>query len=517
MSHDGGHATGAESGFTFHDKPADDPWPTPDLTLATADTAPAPALDITFFPGRWQPWLTGAAERAGAPVDYVVGSLLASVGAAIGNARWGSPWEGWAHPPVIWIACIGNPSAGKSPGINAAAVPMSDLGGQLNDDWEERARDYRTAKQAAKECRATWERDVKGAIAAGNAAPLEPATARDPDQPHRRRIYSTDPTVEKARDLSAANPRGLLLHRDELAGWVSSMGKYGNGNAGGDRGFWLQAYEGGRWASDRVKDGDDAPDIPHLTWGIVGGFQPDRLASTMLAGDDDGLTARFLYLWPAAPAGVSDRPSGGAPPFDLVAMLRRLRDLPMPDDQPVILPFDDDAAEALQDWRREAKDMEADRTGLFLSWTGKLPGFAVRLATIFAHMAWLVEPHGTPPPNRITLNDVARAIGFLSEYAVPMARRAFGEAALPEAERDARRLARWYRRRPIPRPAIVNARALRRMQDGPGIPTAPRIDAALSELAELGWVRPAPNRDGSHSGRQRGDWAINPAVREASP
>ena len=107
--------------------------------------------------------------------------------------------------------------------------------------------------------------------------------------------------------------------------------------------------------------------------------------------------------------------------------------------------------------------------------------------------------------------------GFLSEYAVPMARRAFGEAALPEAERDARRLARWYRRRPIPRPAVVNARALRRMQDGPGIPTAPRIDAALSELAELGWVHPAPNRDGSHSGRQRGDWAINPAVREASP
>jgi hypothetical protein len=62
---------------------------------------------------------------------------------------------------------------------------------------------------------------------------------------------------------------------------------------------------------------------------------------------------------------------------------------------------------------------------------------------------------GTPAPERITLDDVVRAIGFLSEYVVPMARRAFGEAALPEPERDARRLARWYLRQPHPRPAVV--------------------------------------------------------------
>ena len=40
------------------------------------------------------------------------------------------------------------------------------------------------------------------------------------------------------------------------------------------------------------------------------------------------------------------------------------------------------------------------------------------------------------------LDALTRALGFLAEYAVPMAKRTFGEAALPEAERDARRLAR---------------------------------------------------------------------------
>ena len=48
----------------------------------------------------------------------------------------------------------------------------------------------------------------------------------------------------------------------------------------------------------------------------------------------------------------------------------------------------------------------------------------------------------------ITLDDLERAIAFLAEYARPMARRAFGEAALPEVEGDARRLARWYLRQP---------------------------------------------------------------------
>ena len=108
---------------------------------------------------------------------------------------------------------------------------------------------------------------------------------------------------------------------------------------------------------------------------------------------------------------------------------------------------------------------------------------------------------------------MVRALGLLAEYAAPMARRAFGEAALPEAERDARQLARWLLRR-SPVPEVLNARALRRMGDRPGIPKPERIEAALHELAELGWVRPAPGREGGGKGRQRADWAVNPALRE---
>jgi hypothetical protein len=189
----------------------------------------------------------------------------------------------------------------------------------------------------------------------------------------------------------------------------------------------------------------------------------------------------------------------------------------MPDGKRVILRFTADAVTALQEWRRAVKSMEADASGLFLSWLGKLPGMAVRLAVIFAHMAWLLSPDGTPPPDCIALDDLTRAVGFLADYAVPMAQRAFGEAALPEAERDARRLARWYLRQAVPRPEVLNARELRRMANGPGIRSAPRIEAALTELAELGFVRSHASREGDSKGRQRSDWRVNPLVREAAP
>jgi hypothetical protein len=160
--------------------------------------------------------------------------------------------------------------------------------------------------------------------------------------------------------------------------------------------------------------------------------------------------------------------------------------------------------------------MEQDAAGLFLSWVGKLPGMAVRLAVIFLHLEWLGRPVGTPPPEAVDLDALARALGFLADYAVPMAKRTFGEAALPEGERDARRLGRWLLRQ-SPVPETLNARALRRQANGPGIDKSERIEAALRELADLGLVRPAPGREGGGRGRQRADWAVNPALREGAP
>jgi len=482
-------------------------WPAPALDLAAGDTLPPPALPLSdVFPPGWASWIEAAAESKGAPPDYVALALLSVAGALIGNARWANPWDGWQEPPAINAALIGNPSAGKSPALDAVTTPLAEIEVVINEDWKERRREHSTDKVAAADRRARWEKEVKTAVGLGNVPPVMPADADEPDAPQRRRILSTDPTVAKAERMSAANPRGLVLVRDELAGWLAGMDRFANG-AGSDRAFWLQAYGGRHWSPDRVKDGDAEISVPNLTWSIVGGIQPDRLASLLLAGDDDGLAARFLYTWPAPQK--PRRPRDGLAVARARDWLARLRTLPWTPPAPLLVPFAPAAQAALQIWREEVAGMEEGSAGLFLSWLGKLPGFAVRLSLIFAHLAWCEHGRGDPP-GEVQEADMLRALAFLSGYAVPMARRCFGEAALPEAERDARRLARWLlRRRPVPE--TLNVRELRRMQEGPGIGTPERLKAALEELAGLGVVRAAPARDGA-PGRMRSDWAVNPAL-----
>lgn len=488
-------------------------WGLPDMALAERDVLPPPAWPHALFPGDWGAFIDLAAEARGCPPDYVGLGLLASTAARIGNSRWGSPWGAWREPTALWACAIGQPSSGKSGGLDVAADALGEIEAAANDDWDARQREYRTRKQEAEERRAIWKGDVKEAAKRGVAAPMEPDGAREPAEPARRRCLTTDPTTEKAGRLAAENPRGLLLLRDELAGWIGGMDRYGGG-AGADRAFWIEAYGGRRWTPDRVKDGASGIDVRHLTWSVLGAIQPDRVASLLMSGDDDGLTARFIYAWPAPLR--PRRPERAPPRGRLAAALRRIGEMEWQEPEPVILAFTPEAADMMQEWRGQVADMEGEASGLFLSWIGKLPGFALRLAVVFEHLDWLASP-GAAPPAEIGADAMARACGFLSDYAAPMARRVFGEAALPQSERDARRLARWYLRLPTPRPELLNAKALRRMAGGPGIATAERIDAALADLAAGEWCRPAPSRAGDAPGRTRKDWAMNPALREAAP
>jgi hypothetical protein len=233
-----------------------------------------------------------------------------------------------------------------------------------------------------------------------------------------------------------------------------------------------------------------------------------------MAGDDDDLSARLLYCWPAPlPPRRPDRVADNDGAFQRLMRLRLLDWREMPD--PAVVPFSPSAAAAIQEWRCDVATIEGESSGLMLSWVGKLPGLAVRLALILEFLTWSEAPEGTAEPTEIGERATIAAITFLSEFALPMARRTLGAAALPEAEKDARRLARWLvRRNPVP--AIVNSRALRHMGDGPGIPSAERMDAALVELHAAEWVRPAPVRSGG-IGRQRKDWHVNPGIASLAP
>jgi hypothetical protein len=71
--------------------------------------------------------------------------------------------------------------------------------------------------------------------------------------------------------------------------------------------------------------------IDRLSVGVVGGIQPDRLASLLLRADDDGLLARFWPIWPE-PAPLR-RPRACADDALIAATLDRLLSLAMAADE----------------------------------------------------------------------------------------------------------------------------------------------------------------------------------------
>ncbi|MBO1904030.1 DUF3987 domain-containing protein [Microvirga sp. 3-52] len=139
------------------------------------------------------------------------------------------------------------------------------------------------------------ERDI-GAYQVAVAEEEERAKAeeRKPEKvpPPRHRIL-TDATSERLCDLLSHQDSGAILIRDELAGWIGAMDKYGGGGRGAaqDRSIWVRAFDGGPYTQHRLTAGDRR--VRNLSVAVIGSIQPERLAE-MGRLDTDGLLQRFL-------------------------------------------------------------------------------------------------------------------------------------------------------------------------------------------------------------------------------
>jgi hypothetical protein len=109
--------------------------------------------------------------------------------------------------------------------------------------------------------------------------------------------------VEKISEILLENPRGILVHRDELSGWLRNLDKQGRE---GDRSFYLESWNGtGSFDVDRI--GRGSLHVPALCLSILGSIQPGPLSTyvyqaTQGEKGDDGLLQRFqLLVWPDTP------------------------------------------------------------------------------------------------------------------------------------------------------------------------------------------------------------------------
>jgi hypothetical protein len=366
-------------------------------------------------------------------------------------------------------------------------------------------RDYEQKKRVAATKLEAWQQVVKKSIRDGAPTPPMPADAQEPAAPVRPRIAVADATVERLGTLSASQLRGLIQTRDELAGYFGSFGRY-SGSGSGDRAFALEMYGGRQYTIDRVKHSQPIV-VQHLSVGLLGGIQPDRLEE-LLKCPDDGLISRMLWSYPDA-----------LPDFKLCRTKQdnqkareaflRLAELPMAADEhgrlvPKRIRLSPAAECVLESFaKRLGREAHASH-GLIAGAFGKARGHALRLATVLEHLWWSAA--GGPEPKQITEAAVRAAVAMLDDYYHPMAQRVFGIAARCAADRRAMVLAQHIHKHGLTR---FNARSLRR-EIGAAVGTeAAEMDKACAVLIDAGWIRPSGY---SGKGRPASNYEVNPAV-----
>lgn len=125
---------------------------------------------------------------------------------------------------------------------------------------------------------------------------------------------------------------------------------------------------------------------------------------------------------------------------------------------------------------------------------GKARGLALRVSHNLEHLYWCVEDGYAAPPGIITEDALLAAAKFVSEYAMPLAERTYGDAACTLKDRNTATLARWTAKE---RPDEVHVRNMQHTVRLPGLTTAETIHVACKGLIEAGWLIPAEGREAS--------------------
>ena len=436
-------------------------WPEPDWRLVEDDRAPSPTLEKDALPAGWGEWIAKEAAARDCPRDYLAAALIGAASAWIGNSRHVAANESWIEPPHLWLALIGAPSTGKTPALKPIIDACQAIEREAEPEWQSARAEHARLAEAALALEEQWRADVRTAAKTGQPAPNRPLGAEAPAEPPRPRLVAMDATMEELQNLLAGQPRGLLYVRDELTGWFGNHDRYG-GN-GGDRAFFLEAWNGGSYTVDRVKHRGHPVRISRMALGIFGGMQPDRLREA-LAGADDGLAARFVYIWPDPPPisklasepdeTMRDRRS------KLAAAASRLHGLPMGIDgagepAPILLRLDHDALTLFDELRQEAMKAHSFRSwiGVGLARQDARPGAASGARLRVSSVVGAARPRAARWSAETQWPGLA---GYL-DYLAAMFDRTTAGLAIGRHEADAAAIARHIL---SARPAMLNEREL---------------------------------------------------------
>lgn len=409
--------------------------------------------------------------------SYVALPLLAACGAAIGNTRRLRMKRSWTVPPILWTAIVGESGTSKTPAFRLALRAIRQRQQAAMADYAKAAKDYEADLLVWEKTLAEWRRDKKT---------MEPAPEK-PDEPKPERFVVSDTTVEALATILRDNPRGLLLARDELAGWIGSFDRYASGGRGADSAHWLSMHCGESLTVDRKTGTTRTITVPRAAVSICGGIQPGILARVMNAEHREaGLLARLLLACPPrrikrwSEADVTEECEDA-----VAAVLMRLYDLlpEIGDDgqpRPITIHLTPEAKRVWIDHYNSHAKVAADREGDLAAAYSKLEEVPARLALILHYCSWAAGNGNCVDVDNVDESTIASAV-TLGQWFCREADRVYDLLSESAADRQRRLLVTWIERRG----GIVTAREVQ--QGFREYRTALAAEAALQDLVTCGY------------------------------
>lgn len=377
------------------------------------------SFSVGALPGKLQDYVGSVSDAIGCDPSMVGLPVLVCLAGVIGNRRTITLKHGWSEPSVLWGAIVARSGRLKSPAQDEVTRHLRQ-GEASRIEGEIRAR-------------AEYERELQK----WNDLPKKIRGERPIEPDPIERVVISDTTVEALASRLSTSPSGLLLYRDELAGWVRSFDAYKKGGRG-DTQAWLEMHRAGSVIVDR-KNGATIS-VPRAAVSILGGVQPEILRESLgLEHIHDGLAARLLFAmppdkekkWSDAEISRETREPWGK-------LLDELLSLPQ-GDEPLPLPLTTEARSLfIEFYDSNAQRMADAETDALAASLAKLEGYAARLSLIVQ----LAES-----PRAAVVGRGAMGSGIkLAQWFRNEAERVYGAWRETPAQRDRRELVDWITR-----------------------------------------------------------------------
>lgn len=328
-------------------------------------------------------YVQAASHAIGCDPAFIALPLLGCLARAIGNRRAIALKRTWKEPAIVWAAVIGKSGTHKTPALNAAGVFLDRIQDRAFKNFQGALEQFETDKALYDRNYAAWKKSKS------TEPPPYP-----PQEPVAARYKTTDCTIEALASLLHSQSDGVLVVRDELAGWLGGIAEY-KGGKGSDLGHWLSMWGASSLTVDRKTSTTKTLHIPRASCSIVGGIQPEVLKRAIGREHmQDGLCARLLLAMPEVkPVVWSEAVVDQSTEDSLSELVDKLLNIEGDQDdegnpQPLIMPLAPGAKHLwVQYFNRHRSELSRLDSDLAACWS-KLEAYTARFALIFQLCSW---------------------------------------------------------------------------------------------------------------------------------